>query len=206
MVSLGFYVRPTVGVLLALGLGGFARGADPLAGTSPFLPPAGAAGNGAKAPDTPIELRGIVTDSGSTMFSIYDPAHHSASWAKVNEIGHDFIVRSYDPAKDTVTVDYAGSTITLTLHTAKVVSAPATAPPPQAGAASPSHPATQPVGGPVVLNPTPSDEQRRLEAIAAEVNRRRMLRQQALQAGRQTTPQFVRPGQPPVQQVPNQQR
>jgi hypothetical protein len=35
----------------------------------------------------------------------------------------------------------------------------------------------------VVLHPTAADEQRRLEAIAAEVNRRRLLRQQALQQG-----------------------
>ena len=91
MVSLGSRIRPMVGLLLALGLGEFARGAEPLAGASPFLPPATAANGGAKAPDTPIELRGIVTDSGSTMFSIYDPAHHSASWAKLNEIGRDFI-------------------------------------------------------------------------------------------------------------------
>jgi hypothetical protein len=39
------------------------------------------------------------------------------------------------------------------------------------------------------LNPSPADEQRRLEAIAAEVNRRRMIRQQALQASRQAAGQ-----------------
>ena len=31
----------------------------------------------------------------------------------------------------------------------------------------------------VVINPTPADEQRRLEAVAAEVARRRQLREQA---------------------------
>jgi len=53
----------------------------------------------------------------------------------------------------------------------------------------------------VVLNPTPADEQKRLDAVAAEVARRRALREQATQQMGQTpapapTPQIgpVRPG------------
>jgi hypothetical protein len=92
------------------------------------------------------------------------------------------IVRGYDAAKDAVTVDYNGQSITLTLHTAKIVSAPATLP------AVPT-----PIGGPVVLNPTPADEQRRLEAIAAEVNRRRQLRQQAMMQQQQQQQQQANP-------------
>ena len=40
----------------------------------------------------------------------------------------------------------------------------------------------------VVLNPTPADEQKRLEAVAAEVQRRRALREQATQQGGQMQP------------------
>jgi len=148
--------------------------------TNPFAPTpgAGAPGQASSTPDAPLELRGIMAVGDSMMFSIYDPSRRSATWTKLNELGRDYIVRTYDAAKDTVTLDYQGRTLTLVLHTAKVASAPVALPPPVA--ATPP-----PIGGPVVLNPTPADEQRRLEAIAAEVNRRRMIRMQALQSSRQ---------------------
>jgi hypothetical protein len=126
------------------------------------------------------------------MFSIYDPTRHSSTWTGLNDTSHEFIVRSYDAERDAVTVDFQGRSLNLALKTAKVASAPVIAPQPTPPAGSP-----QPVGGPVVLNPTPADEQRRLEAIAAEVNRRRMIRQQALQASRQAA---GRPAPAPNQQ------
>lgn len=133
----------------------------------------------------------------SYMFSIYDSTHKSSSWARLNENGHGFVVRSHDATRDSVTVDYQGRTLTLALRTAKVASAPVNIPQP---AAAPTAPAPaqgpQPIGGPVVLNPSPADEQRRLEAIAAEVNRRRMIRQQALQASRQANGAQNQPNQP----------
>jgi hypothetical protein len=172
--------------------GGLARGADGSPGPSPFLPPEGA---DAAAPtaDATLELRGVVDDNGQMLFSIYDSTRHTSDWVHLTETGHGFVVKSYDAARDTVAVDYQGRTLTLALHTAKVASAPVPQP---ASLVSPPPPAPQPVGGPVVLNPTPADEKRRLEAIAAEVNRRRMLRQQALQASRRAAQQ----GQPPPAQ------
>jgi hypothetical protein len=189
---------------LALGaaLVGVARGADSLNFGNPFAQQAGASGPGAAqgTPDAPLELRGIMVVGTETMFSIYDPSRHSATWTKLNEAGRDYIVRNYDPGKDSVVLDYQGRTLNLVLHTAKVASAPVNMPQPVG--VTPSMP-PQPVGGPVVLNPSPADEQRRLEAIAAEVNRRRMIRQQALQASRdatqqqgQTPPPPPPPGQP----------
>jgi hypothetical protein len=51
----------------------------------------------------------------------------------------------------------------------------------------------------VVLNPTPADEQRRLDAVAAEVARRRALREQATQQINQgVAPQLSIPQ--PIQQ------
>lgn len=177
---------------------GLAR-ADALPGPSPFLPPAADSSAAAPTPDATLELRGVVTNDDETLFSIYDSNRHSSDWVKLKENGHGFVVKSYDAARDTVTVDYQGRTLTLALHTAKVVSAPVTLPARQpANLTSPPPPAPQPIGGPVVLNPTPADEKRRLEAIAAEVNRRRMLRQQALQASRRA----AQPGQQPP--APNQ--
>lgn len=153
--------------------------ASTLAGPSPFLPPSGPA-QAAPTEDSQIELRGIMAAGDTVMFSIYDTTRRASTWVELNEAGRDFIVRSYDQDRDTVTIDHQGRTLTLALKTAKVGSAPAMS----IASGSPPPPAPQPIGGPVVLNPTPADEQRRLEAIAAEVNRRRMIRQQALQASR----------------------
>lgn len=188
--------RPTLRLTVALSLAGaivgLARGADSL-GDTPFSPPpAATAAPTAGTPNAPLELRGIMVEGDSTMFSIYDPTRHSSTWTKLNEAGGDYIVRSYDAPKDTVTLDYQGRSLTLVLKTAKVVSGPAM-PMPIAAANQFRPPTAPPIGGPVVLNPTPADEQRRLEAIAAEVNRRRMIRMQALQASREGRP----PGAPP---------
>ncbi len=194
--------RLTVTPLLAVVLADLAHAADSSASGSPFLPPAS---QKAAAPtaDATLELRGIIAEGDSTMFSIYDAAHHISFWTRQNEKGHPFVVRTYDPQRDAVTVEYQGRTLNLTLRTAKVTSAPVTR---QVVASSPRPAGLQPIGGPVVLNPTPADEQRRLEAIASEVNRRRMIRQQALQANRQAAGQYnPYPGQPP-QPMPNRTR
>ena len=169
--------------------------ADSGVGKSPFLPPGGPAET-APTQDATLELRGIMASGDSYMFSIYDSAHKISAWSKLNEMGHGFVVRSHDVPRDSVTVEYQGRTLTLALRTAKVASAPVNQPQPMPAVINGSN-APQPIGGPVVLNPSPADEQRRLEAIAAEVNRRRMIRQQALQASRQAA------GQPNGAQTPN---
>lgn len=176
--------------------------APTLGGGSPFLPPA-AAGQTAQTADSQLELRGIMAAGDTTMFSIYDATHKSSAWVKLNEPGRDFVIRSFDAGRDAVTVDYQGRVLTLALHTAKVVSAPVNIPQPAVASVLPG---PQPVGGPVVLNPTPADEQRRLEAIAAEVNRRRMIRQQALQASRQAAGQPPAPSPNAVPPNPNRTR
>jgi len=177
-----------LGGLLLIGSFSVVSGAAESAiGKSPFLPPGGPAEN-APTQDATLELRGIMSAGDSYMFSIYDSTHKMSTWSRLNETGHPFVVRSHDESRDSVTLDYQGRTLTLALRTAKVASAPVNQPqqPPQP-VSSPNAP--QPIGGPVVLNPSPADEQRRLEAIAAEVNRRRMIRQQALQASRQSAGQ-----------------
>lgn len=156
-------------------------GAEPIMTRSPFLPPTATA-DSAPTADATLELRGIMAVGDSYMFSIYDSTHKNSAWLRLNETGQPYVVKAHDDTRDSVTVEYQGRTLTLALRTAKVASAPVNVPqPPQA---APAANAPQPIGGPVVLNPTPADEQRRLEAIAAEVNRRRMIRQQALQASR----------------------
>jgi hypothetical protein len=183
------------------------RGADPIITRSPFLPPSAPAETAPTA-DATLELRGIMAAGSGYMFSIYDSTNKSSAWARLNETGHPFVVRSHDETRDSVTVEHQGRTLNLALRTAKVASAPVNMPQPAQPGPPPNAP--QPIGGPVVLNPSPADEQRRLEAIAAEVNRRRMIRQQALQASRQANPgnqpQNANTPPRPAPGGPNQQR
>ncbi len=159
----------------ALGWAGPCR-AD-LAASSPFLAPNTPDSGQAGGPSGPVELRGVMSTSQGASYCIYDTAKKTGTWVGLNEPGYDFVVKSADPEGDSVTVDYQGRSMRLTLHTSKVASVG----PAGAGGAG------APPGGtgflpPVVLNPTPADEQRRLDAVAAEVRRRRQEREKAAQA------------------------
>jgi hypothetical protein len=159
-------------LLAALAAGTAAARAD-LAQSSPFLP-ANAADTGAQAgAGGPIELRGVMSTSEGTEYCIYDTVKRSSAWVGLNEAGNGFMVKSADPAGDSVTVAYQGRTMKLVLRTAKVASA---GPGMVVQAANPSA-----VTQTVVLNPTAADEQRRLDAVAAEVRRRRQEREKAAQ-------------------------
>ena len=170
---------------LAAGICCLAR-AD-LAQNSPFLAAGAKAAEAAGGPAGPIELRGIVAMPDGSSYCIYDVAKKRSTWVGMNEAGNDFVVKSADASGEGVVVDYHGSPLKLTLHQAKVVSSG-----PAAGPGGPS-PA---ISSTVVPNPTPGDEQHRLDAVAQEVRRRRMEREKAMQAGRPGPP-----GVPPV--VPN---
>jgi len=141
-----------------------------LAASSPFLPAnAVAAGPGA-GPAGPIELRGRMSTPSGEAFCIYDTAKKKDVWVGLNETGHDFVVKSADAGSDSVSVQYQGHSMKLTLRTAKVASA---------GAAS--NPIVPPQSGPqIALNPSPVDEQRRLDAVAQEVRRRKQEREKAV--------------------------
>jgi hypothetical protein len=144
-----------------------------LAQTSPFLP-SGAADAAAQAgAGGPIELRGVMSTSQGSEYCIYDTAKKSSAWVALNEAGNAFMVKSADPAGDSVTVEYQGRTLRLVLKAAKVASAG----PVMGGVMGNPSAVTQTV----VLNPSPADEQRRLDAVAAEVRRRRQEREKAAQ-------------------------
>ena len=173
--SLGIWAATAA--VAALACAGVLR-AD-LAPTSPFLPAnAAAAAAAAAGPSGPIELRGMMASSEGTSFCIYDTAKKKDFWVGLNETGHDFVVKEADSASDAVTVDYQGRSLHLALKTAKVESSgPASA---ATGAPRPG-PGNNPLASTVVVNPTPADEQRRLDAVAQEVRRRRMEREKALE-------------------------
>lgn len=151
---------------------------------SPFLPAPGSVA-AAPAENAPIELRGI---QGSR-FCIYDTARKTSVWVGLNEKGYDFVIKSQDAAKDTVTIEQGGRTFPLKLRDAKIAAGPAMAMP-MPGPGAPAVAGPNPVTQNVVLNPTPADEAKRLEDTVSEIQRRRALREQAQQtvAGGQATP------------------
>ena len=164
---------------------------SPFGGTS-------AAPAAAPTENAPLELRGIVATTAGYMYGIFDPSKRLSSWVRMNDSGSDFVVRSHDEKNETITVEYQGRTLTLGLKAAKVESL-GPAPNPMMQANLP-----RPANAPVAMNPSPADEARRLEGVAAEVRRRRMLRQQAAQQAAQNqqgpVPQPVPPGAGPVPQ------
>jgi hypothetical protein len=151
-----------------------------LAAKSPFMAGPAAAGT-APAENTPLEFRGFMETAGGVQYRLYDPAKKSGIWVKLNERNADFgvVAKQHDSVKEALTIEFQGKTLTLPVRKAKVVSSgnAAQAVPPAAAPAPANVPAA--VTQAVVLNPTPADEQRRLDAVAAEVARRRALREQA---------------------------
>lgn len=159
-------------------------GAQPLA-RSPFLPP-----------NTPAETALTVTENASlqfvgqlgegdgAMYSVFNPSTRRSVWLRVGEETETFSLQSYDADTETVRVVQGGQVVTLRLGTAKAAAgggAVAAGPLPMVGGNA--------LTNTVRMNPTPADEARRLEAVAAEVRRRRALRQQAAEQAAQNTPQ-----------------
>lgn len=198
------FCRTLAAGVLALAVGVTARAQ--LASRSPFLPPQSAVPNAPTA-DAPLEFGGYLDTPGDGRLYrvlIKDPARKGAVWVKLNERNQDLdvVVKQHDDEQQTLTVEHGGKTLTLAEKKAKVVSSgPAgQAMPPPPTAVPPPAPVPPAVTQAVVLNPTPADEQRRLEAVAAEVARRRALREQATQQINQPPPP-----QPVPQVAPQQQ-
>lgn len=160
--------------------GGSFLGAAPLpSSVSPFLPPdAPAAVAGTAAQGAPVEFRGVVVMGGRQRFNFFDPARKQSVWIGLDEPGTPYRVTAYDDARESVTVEVEGRVLALTLEKTKIASSPPPGNVPMAGAVPAVAGAPAPGVPPVVLNPTAADEAKRLEAIAAEVRRRRALRQQ----------------------------
>jgi len=153
-----------------------------LATNSPFLPPP-TANTAAPTAGAPLEYGGFLdTPSGERLFRVRDPARKTSDWVKLNErnVTLDVVARQYDDSLKALIIEYQGRTLTLAEREAKIVSAGSApqAPPPMVPNAMPAA-----VTQAVVVNPTPADEQRRLEAVATEVARRRALREQSAGPG-----------------------
>lgn len=188
--------------LVALSAFAACDAAGQVASRSPFVPPQTAGAKSGPTEGAPLEYHGFIQTGEDVRYRIYNPAKKAATWVKIDERNPDFdvVAKQHDGEHKTLTIEHAGRTLTLAERKSKIVSsgnaAQAMPPPPQLN---------QPVVAPavtqsVVLNPTPADEQRRLEAVAAEVARRRALREQATQQISQgNAPQVVIPQTPPGQ-------
>jgi hypothetical protein len=174
---------------------------------SPFLPPnsSGAAAREA----APLELRSIIRVGGDYEFSLYDTVKRQSTWAKLNESGHDFVIKAYDADRETVTVEQQNRTYRLILKEAKIVPLniipvanqppsiatlpPTTAPGGPRGQTGTTAVADRSQGQPG-SQPTLTPEQ--LRNLEADINRRRELRRQA--AASLAQPQ-AQPASPPSQ-------
>lgn len=174
---------------------------------SPFLPP-NVSATGAAKEAAPLELRSVLKAGGDYEFSLYDTARKQSTWARLNEPGYDFVVKAFDPEKDTVTVELRNRTYKLTLKEAKInqlgtapgqpLAAVAAGPPPMTGRGPPPSPG--PTGrdqsGPAGRDQsgsTPALTPEQLRNLQTDINRRRELRRQATASPAPTTP-----AQPPA--------
>ena len=166
-----------------------------LAASSPFLPAGAAASAGAAAAAAdPIELRGIMALPDGFAYCIYDAAKKTSSWVGLNETGNEFVVKSADPANESVMVTLQGRDIHLSLKESKVVSTGA------GSAGTPVAPTAPETLGPLRKGQGQGDEQKRLDAVANEVRRRRQEREKAAQNG---TPGIPGAPLPPAPANPN---
>jgi hypothetical protein len=166
---------------------------------SPFLPPSAVGGAAQEA--APLELRSILKAGNEYEFSLFDAAKKQSTWVRLNEAGHDFVVKAFDPETASVTVEQRSRTYKLSLKEAKIIplsTAPAAAPS-FVGAGPSSAPGTgpqmimrgQPGSGPGGRNqagPIPVLTPEQLRNLEADINRRRELRRQAMATSGQSPP------------------
>lgn len=150
---------------------------------SPFAPPGQSAETAAPAEQPTLEFRGMVTDDGGTAYSIFDTSTNKGRWVRADDPEASVRVRAYDPSNGTLEVEQNGRPVKLTLKRAVI----------QAGQPVANMAPNMPMpGGPgEVRRPDGNADARRLEAVAAEVRRRRALRNAAQ----------AQQGRPPGQQA-----
>lgn len=196
VASIQRLIMPLLGVVT---LAQPVRARSNLLENSPFLPPNAAAGGVQEV--APLELRSILKVGGNYEFSLYDTARKQSTWAGLNEPGHDFLVKGFDPANDTVTIEQRSRTYTLALKEAKITLLSVAPGPPSATAGAPQMmpgsqfpPATVGAGP---RGPVPALTPEQLRNLEADINRRRELRRRAMGSSAAPPPaQPPPPGQP----------
>jgi hypothetical protein len=139
---------------------------------SPFASPGAKNVEFENAAPSQLEFRGIAADDNGTLFSVYDLAYNRGYWVREGGDG-EIAVKTFNAADNQLVVEQAGRTLTLSLKRASI----------QAGAAAPVAAAPSPGNAPSGSNnrtaANPAADAQRLEAVAAEVRRRRSLRNAA---------------------------
>lgn len=164
-------------LLLLAGLVSATRAGADLIKVSPFLQQQSAQA-AAPTENTNFEFRGSVELDGADHFRVVDVGRKAAAWMKVGDRDDNLGVtlKQYDPQNEMITLEQGGQVITLQLKAGKVAAGLG------GGAPLPLPVMPAPVNQVVGANATPADEQKRLENVAAEIARRRALREQAARA------------------------
>jgi hypothetical protein len=169
---------------------------DGLVAESPFMPKQDSTNAAPVATENAsVEFRGLISTKDGVLFGLYDRTRNVGAWVGEKDKGSDFTVRSYDAAADMVTVDYQGQKYTLPLSTSRIAAAAPSAVPVVA----------RPAGGPPQQAVAKPADATRLESVAAEVRRRRALRQAGGQPGQgfggsRTAPAASKPATPETAQ------
>ncbi len=138
---------------------------------SPFAPPGGPASTEAPPEAGTLEFRGVVVDESGTAYSVFDATANRGYWVREGGDG-PIRVKSYNSQDNLLEIDQNGRSVKLQLKRATIQTGAAiavSAPRPGNNQARPP----QPGGSP---SANPAADARRLEAVAAEVRRRRALR------------------------------
>jgi hypothetical protein len=160
-----------------------ARGMDlsTLTERSPFAPPGAGKAAQEEAAPAQLEFRGIATDESGTIFSVFDLSQNRGYWVRQGEAGA-VTVKNFNPDEGQIEVEQGGRALVLKLKrsvTATAAVAPVAAP----SVGTNANPGAQPQ-----RSASAQSDASRLEAVAAEVRRRRALRNAATQGGATQTP------------------
>jgi hypothetical protein len=142
---------------------------------SPFAPAGQASGTPtAPAEAATLEFRGLVVDASGASYSVFDMTAQKGKWLRAGDTEGPMRVKSYDEATNTLEVEQNGRAVKLELKRSLITAG-------QPGLAmaqqSPSNPGQIGAnGGPAIGRGEGGPDARRLEAVAAEVRRRRALR------------------------------
>ncbi|MBT5900867.1 MAG: hypothetical protein HOH58_02020 [Opitutaceae bacterium] len=125
--------------------------------------------------DAELQFCGVFGDGDNKRFLIYNVTTNRSSWLRLNQEGPGEVsVEAFDRDQGTVNIRHGGRVLTLGMQSATISGS-------RAGGSAPVRLQnnSQDLVSTVKVNPTPTDERRRLEAVAAEVRRRRAARQAA---------------------------
>lgn len=141
---------------------------------SPFSPPGQTGENATAEPQGTLEFRGMVTDESGTAYSIFDTSTSKGRWLRPDDSNSAVQVKNFDAASNTLEVEQNGRPVKLPLKRATIqpgqaVAAMVPTAPPPTNPGNPGNPGE-------VRRPDAGADARRLEAVAAEVRRRRALR------------------------------